>query len=283
MNLQLPDPKSYGGAVLTGWTVASAGGAESLSGVIVVKAAYDLVDNGGAQRVMVRSSNLERSAIVFQDVGGPAGQGYHLQREADIALQKARVDIVVTGWGGSSTHGWVKIDSDDWVSRTAASSAVGDVATNLFGWHSRTDTPRKIDTDSLFMPQPGDQLPPQYAPMFNNFYRRSLGFDVPDADKTQALPSGKIVDISSTAAGNEKTYSFRLPDLRLKARLRAWCGDCEDAPKRWCIVDTIALIPDTLIVDPDSHTAEILWRGRFDWNAVGDGAWRLAQVMEGSV
>lgn len=283
MNLQLPDSKSYGGAVLTGWTVGSAGGAESLSGVIVVKAAYDLVDNGGAQRVMVRSSNLERSAIVYRDDGAPAGQGYHLQREADIALQKGCVDIVINGWGGSHVKGSVKIDGAEWLTRAAASSLRGDVGTNLFGWHSRTDTPRTIDTDPEFKPQPGDQLPPQYEPFFNNFYRRSLGFKAPGADKAQALPSGKIVAISSTADGTERTYSLRLPDLRLKARLRAWCGDCEDEPRRWCIIDTINLVPDTLIVDPDADVAEILWRGRFDWKAVPDSRWRLAQVMEGSV
>jgi hypothetical protein len=283
MNLQLPDPKSFGGAVLTGWTVASAGGSESLSGVIVVKAAYDLVDTGGAQRVMVRSSNLERAAIVYQDSGTPIEKGYHLQREADIALQKARVDIVVKGWGGALVQGQVRIDGAQWLFRAAAAMAAGDVGSNLFGWHSRTDAPRKIDTDTAFVPQPGDQLPPQYGAMFNNFYRRSAGFSAIAAGSAQALPSGKIVEIIRTAGGTDTAYHLLLPDLALKARLRAWCGDCEDEPKRWCIVDTINLVPDTLIVDPVAHAAEIVWRGRFDWTAVGEGAWRLAQVMEGSV
>ncbi len=65
----------------------------------------------------------------------------------------------------------------------------------------------------------------------------------------------------------------------MKARLRAWCGDCPDKPERWCIKGTIALSPDTLIVDPIAHQGEILWRGLFDWNGP-DGkpiAWRLAQ------
>jgi len=282
MNLQLPDPKSYGGAVLTGWTVASAGGAESLSGVIVVKAAYDLVDNGGAQRVMVRSDDIARSAIVYQDVGTSNGNKYDLKREADVALQKARVDIVVKGWGGAHVQGRVRIDGLRWLFRAAASAGEPDVGINLFGWQSRTESPRS-GTPAGFVPQPGDRLPPEYGPRFNNFYRRSDGFLSVGDSLAQALPSGKIVDIRTTAEGNDQTYRFRLPDLRLKARLRAWCGDCEDAPKRWCIVETIALVPDTLIVEPDTHTAEILWRGRFDWNAVGDGAWRLAQVMEGSV
>jgi len=283
MNLQLPDAKSFGGAVLTGWTVASPGGAESLSGVIVVKAAYDLVDTGGLHRVMVRSTDANRSVIIYQDSGAPIADGYNLQREADIALQKARVDIVVKGWGGAGVEGEVRIDGVQWLSRAAASAGPADLALNLFGWHSRSENPRRTGTAEDFIPQPNDQLPPEYGPKFNNFYRRSAGFSAIADHLARALPSGKVVGIFRTVSDTEISYSFVLPALAMKARLRAWCGDCADEPKRWTIVDTINLGPDTLIVDPVSHTAEILWRGQFNWNAVADGQWRLAQVMEGSV
>jgi hypothetical protein len=284
MNIQLPDPKSFGGAVLNGWTVASPNGPESFSGVIVVKAAYDLVDNGGAQRTMVRSSNATRSAIAYQDNGTPIVDGYDLIREADIALQKARADIVVKGWGGTEVEGRVRVDGMQWLFRAAAPlSAIADVNRNLFGWHPRGEAPRKLETASNFVPQPVDQLPPEYGPKFNNFYRRSINYSsIPD-DQARVLPSGKIVGIFRKDSDAETSYDIMLPDLSMKARLRAWCGDCPDEPKRWCIVDTIALSPDTLIVDPVAHAAEILWRGQFHWHAVPEGKWRLAQVMEGSV
>lgn len=295
MNIQLPDPRSFAGAVLTGWTVAALGGAESLSGAIIVKAAFDLVDQGGPQRVMVRTSDPARSTIVYRDAGAPIIDnkgtsdpaddeviGYDLEREADIALQKARADIVVEGWGGTGVEGSVRIDGTQWLFRAANSADAPDISRNLFGWHSRTEPPRRTSTAASFMPHPGDELPPEYGPKFNNFYRRSAGFTSIADDQALALPSGKVVSVVRTEGSADTTYAFRLPDLAIRARLRAWCGDCPDEPKRWCIVDTIDLAPDALIVKPAAHRAQILWRNRFDWTAVPEGRWRLAQVMEGS-
>ncbi len=303
MNIQLPDPNSYGGAVLSGWTVNSAGGAEKLSGCVVVKAAYDLVGAAGAVKAMVRCKDKARFDIVFKDAGasiidtkGTATTtddkvvGFDLEREADIALQKARADIVVEGWGGASVEGQVKIDGVQWLFRAAAAAGVPDVGKNLFGWHSRTEDERKTGTAASFKPVAGDELPPEYGPIFNNFYRRSAGFSAIAANQAQALPSGKAVGIFKTVNGAETSYALMLPDLAMKARLRAWCGDCPDEPKRWCVKDTITLLADTLIVDVVGNKAEILWRGRFDWDEPGDAPttrkpvdWRLAQVMEGAV
>ncbi|MDQ0322151.1 hypothetical protein QO002_004357 [Pararhizobium capsulatum DSM 1112] len=280
MNIQLPDPKSFGGAVLNGWTAAPVD-VESFSGVIVVKAAYDLIDTGGAQRTMVRSSDAARSAIVFQDSGTPVSDGYVLTREADIALQKACVDIVVKGWGGTDVEGHVQIDGTEWLTRAPGAAGPGDFNTNLFGWHSRTEDNRSFN--GVFPSDDFSHLPPGFAAKFNNFYRRSDGFTPLPESLAHELPSGKIVRIVRKDVTGDASYAVALPDLSMKARLRAWCGDCPDEPKRWCIVDTIALSPDTLIIDPVGHTAEILWRGRFDWHAVPEGKWRLAQVMEGSV
>jgi len=279
MNIQLPDPKSFGGAVLNGWTVASAGGAENFSGVIVVKAAYDLVGDGDAPRTMVRSNDATRWAIVYQDSGTPIDEGYDLTREADIALQKARADIVVEGWGGAKVEGEAKIDGRRWLFRAAAESTIGDVTRNLFGWHARSEKPRSLKQE--FEPRPRDELPPGYDARFNNFYRRE--FSTVSDDQARVLPSGKLVEILRKEGSAVTSRAFVLPDLAMKARLRAWCGDCPDEPKRWSIVATIALSPDTLIVHPVTNTAEILWRGQFDWRAVAEGKWRLAQVMEGSV
>jgi hypothetical protein len=301
MNIQLPDPKSFGGAVLSGWTVTQTGGTEKMTGTVIVKAAYDLADEGGAARVMNRAKNPQRCSMVFTDTGFPVDDdgkpdpaddeigGFNVTREADIALQKARADIVVKGWSEAGAEGQIAVDGVEWFTRAATATGYPDITTNLFGWQSRTESPRKTNTPDTFMPDfdpPAiDTLPPQYGPEFNNVYRRSLGFSAIAAASAKALPSGKTVKITKTKNGPIQTYQLGLPDLALKARLRAWCGDCPDRPERWCIKGTIALTPDTLIVDPVVHQAEILWRGQFDWNGA-DGkpvAWRLAQVMEGAI
>lgn len=303
MNIQLPDPKSYSGAVLSGWTVNQTGGAETMTGTIIVKAAYDLVDQGGSPRIMNRVATAQRHAIIFQDSGStvtdtqgtadPADDkvvGFNITREADIALQKARADIVVKGWGEAGAAGEIRVDNASWFTRDkAATSIYRDVTTNLFGWQSRTESPRNTNTADTFKPdfEPPviDTLPPEFGPMFNNVYRRSAGFTAIAAESAKSLPSGKRVTITKTTQSSTQTYRLDLPDLAMKARLRAWCGDCPDRPERWCIKGMIALMPDTLIVDPVAHQAEIIWRGLFDWNAP-DGkpiAWRLAQIMEGAV
>lgn len=303
MNIQLPDPKSYSGVVLSGWTVNQTGGAETMTGTVIVKAAYDLISQGSSPRIMNRVATAQRHAITFQDSGStvtdtqatadPADDkvvGFNITREADIALQKARADIVVKGWGEEGAAGEIRVDGASWFTREgSATSNYPDVATNLFGWHSRTESPRKTSTSQSFKPdfdEPAiDALPPEFGPLFNNVYRRSAGFSAIAAASAKSLPSGKTVAISKTKNGPVQTYNLALPNLAMKARLRAWCGDCPDKPERWCIKGTIALSPDTLIVDPIAHQGEILWRGLFDWNGP-DGkpiAWRLAQVMEGAV
>lgn len=301
MNIQLSDPKSFAGAVLSGWTVTQANGTETMTGTVLVKAAYDLADQGGAARVMNRAKDPQRYAIVFNDSGFPVDEdgkpnpaddeigGFNVTREADIAMQKARADIVVKGWGEPGAEGSIQVDGTEWFSRATTAVGYPDVTTNLFGWHSRTESPRKTDTPDTFKPDfdpPAiDTLPPQYGPVFNNVYRRSTGFSAIGATQAKSLPSSKTVVITKTKNGPVQTYKLTLPDLSMKARLRAWCGDCPDKPERWCIKSTIALVPDTLIVDPVAHQAEIIWRGLFDWNGT-DGKpidWRLAQVMEGAI
>jgi hypothetical protein len=302
MNIQLPDPQSFAGVVLSGWTVTHTGGAEKITGTVIVKAAYDISDAGGTTRILNRVKAPQRCAIVFQDSGAPVIDnqgnsdpadnkvvGFNITREADIALQKARADIVVKGWGEAGAEGKIEVDGAIWFSRAATAAGYPDVTTNLFGWHSRTESPRKTNTPDTFRPDFDpptiDTLPPQYGPEFNNIYRRSTGFSAIAAAQAPSLPSAKTVVVSKTKDATSQSYGITLPDLGLKARLRAWCGDCPDKPERWCIKATIALTPDTLIIDPVAHQAEILWRGLFDWSSP-DGKpidWRLAQVMEGAV
>lgn len=309
MNIQLPDPTSFGGAVLSGWTVETAGGAEKMSGVIVVKAAYDLIDAGGASKNMMRSADKNRFDIVYADTGAPIIDtkgtattaddkvvGYDLLREGDAALQKARADIVVKGWGGAGVEGRIIVDGIQWLFRATTATGAPDVARNLFGWHSRTEDGRKTGTPENYLPnhdldpQIRDELPSAYGPEFNNFYRRSNGFSAISAAQSMVLPSSKPVSIRKKTGAVLAALEVLLPELAMKACLRCWCGDCEDKPGHWSIRDTISLVPDTLIVEPDANKAEIIWRGIFDWDEPGDLPntrkpieWRLAQVMEGAV
>lgn len=314
MNIQLPDPKSYGGAVLSGWTVEAENGPETLSGAVIVKAAYDITGAPNATGSMVRSTDSSRFAIAFEDIGtktidtknnsdpeDDVVTAFAYRRDSDIALQKARVDIAVAGWGGNGAaiSGQVRIDNAIWLSRasnaheTDDDHGLKDIKANLFGWHARGEDGRKLDVPDTFEPKfpelptdVPDTLPPKYVPVFNNFFRRNTpAFSAIAVSQAQALPSGKTVKVTQTSSGSDTVFSFVLPQLAMKARLRAWCGDCPDKPERWCIKQMIALTPDTLIIDPVTRRAEILWRGRFGWNGP-DGvpvAWRQAQVMEGAV
>lgn len=302
MNIQLPDPASFGGVVLAGWT-ANAARQEQQTGTVIVKAAYDLAGADGSAKSMVRSSNSGRFAISFADIIIPATKDkgtpldtsddetflYGLEREADVALQKDRADIVVKGLGGVQVAGEIRVDGALWFARTSAASGVSDTKANLFGWHARSESNRRIDENPAAVPAPS-HLPERYLPEYNNFFRRSAGFSAIAVGQAKALPSDKLVRITRTPNAANWPYEMRLPDLALKARLRCWCGDCEDKPGHWSIRETIPLIPDTLIVEPAANKAEIIWRGRFDWDEPGELPntrkpieWRLAQVMEGAV
>ncbi len=94
-----------------------------MTGTVIVKAAYDLISQGSSPRIMNRVATAQRHAITFQDSGStvtdtqatadPADDkvvGFNITREADIALQKARADIVVKGWGEEGAAGEIRVD-----------------------------------------------------------------------------------------------------------------------------------------------------------------------------
>ena len=288
MIIQPPDPQAFGAALVTGWT--QAGGVESFRGAVILKAAYDLTDPGGdAPFEMAPVSDAARSAIVYADEGDELVDGddqpvgFDLRYEADIALEKARTDIVVAGYVSGTTDGAVVIGGQQWMQRASTVVKVDDAARNLFGWQSKSASPRRISVPSDFEPAPGDQLPPNYGPLFNNFYRRGGGFTTPANRNTQPLPSGAIVEVHKSAdASDAAPFRFTLPDLAYHARYRVYCGHGPDEAPHWRIGAIGALRPDTLMLWPDDLQATILWRTAWAWDAEPEENYRKIQIFEGS-
>ncbi|MEV4351501.1 hypothetical protein AB0J83_44160 [Actinoplanes sp. NPDC049596] len=205
------------------------------------------------------------AGIVFADSGSPSGGGYDLTYEADIALTKAHVDIVVEGWP-STTGGCVRVGGVPWSSRPAGALTVDpDAGRNLFGWLSRTSAPRRADTTGA---------------AFGNFSRRGDGFTA--AAGQTALPPGALVRIERTSCSAGGTgLEFRLPGTSYTARLRAYCGHGPDKARRWRVVGEKPLVADTLIVRPADSTATVLWRGSWPHDLTPDAFWRAAEIRGG--
>lgn len=288
MILQTPDPEAFGAALVTGWT--QLGIDESFKGAVILKAAYDLTDPGGGDPFgMALAGDPARAAVVYADEGDPLLNGggnpvdFDLRYEADIALEKERTDIVVAGYVSGTTDGAVVIGGQQWMRRDTSVVKVNDAARNLFGWQSKPSDLRRISVPSDFEPEPGDQLPPNYGPLFNNFYRRGDGFSTPANRNTQPLPAGAVVEVHKSAdASDAAPFRFVLPALAYHARYRAYCGHGPDEAPHWRIGQIGALRPDTLLVWPDALQATILWRTTWAWDAAPGETYRKIQIFEGS-
>lgn len=287
MIVQLPSEPLYGAAYLNGWTRSTPGGAEVLRGVVVVKGAYDLVADGTEVRRMVASTDPGRATIVFSDQGAalPDAKGYDLTYEADIALEKARTDIVVEGQVSGATGGAVQVDGDVWIRRGNMLSTSNDTGRNLFGWLSKTADPRKIDVTGFPPVPPADkQLPDQYDAGFNNVHQRGGAFSTPGNRNLVALPATGTVEVfkEPDPSDDDTGYAFRLPGLTLTARLRAYCGHGPDQAPFWRVVEEVDLDADTLVVVPATHSASLLWRAHWSHDSVPTDFWRKVQILQRS-
>jgi hypothetical protein len=275
----LPEPGTYGAAVVTGLVNTAA---EQMRGVVVLKATYDLTGDGTVPRRPVLAPGKGPHEIRMTDAGLPiivqnAVVDFTLHAEADVALEKARTDIVVEGWVTFGHGGTVRVNGALWLSRSAIAPLLGDANDHLFGWHGRGEDGRALTDDAWQKTPPADLLPPQYTPLFNNFYRRSLGFQAPG--NTVPLPSGAGVAIHKREDETDAAYAFNLPTDRFTARVRTFCGDCPDKPNRWCIAESFALSPDTLIVKPAANRATVIWRGGWDWARHPVDSYRAVEIL----
>lgn len=300
MRIELPDTQPFAAMLLQG--IGRAGGAEVPRATILVKAAYDLVEADGL-RVMVPVADPDRLDIVMADMGttrtGP-GIGDHdddpdtppeememtffdVTYEADVALEKARTDIVVAGHvDAAPPEGLVLVAGETWLRRDGAPIDSSDLAGNLFGWMPRLETGRAIVVVDDFKPdfEDGPVLPPAYDPAFNNFYRRSSGFSTPGSRNTTPLPPGAVVSVHQRLDQSDTPYRAMVPETALTARYRVYCGHGPDKPRNWRIGSIGTLNADTLILRPDANAAQILWRASWNWLAEDPAAYRSIQIVE---
>ena len=317
MIIQVPETQAFGAALVVGWTQSA--GAEALKGAVILKAAYDLTGTGGAEPFeMTPANDPARSDIVYADegvilfedggavheiamedlrrddagavffeIGGTAhpvaeADGFDLTYEADIALGKARTDIVVAGHTSGTKSGAVAIAGSQWIRRNEVDKQ-GDTARNLFGWLPKSESPRRLTVPDDFRPEEGDRLPADYGSRFNNFHRRGGGFSTPANRNRNPLPSRALVEVHKSADGSDaEPFAFVLPDLGYRARYRAYCGHGPDEAPYWRIGEIGTLRPDTLIVRPEARQATILWRASWDWGAEPEDTYRKIQILEGS-
>lgn len=317
MIVETPDKGTFGAAVIAG--VPDGLGPSAARFGIVMKAAYDLVADGSGPRVMVQANAADRAGIVFADAGvmtfeseapepvisatvtpadftvkpwptatdpekqvlAVAGLEFEVSEiagsdhqelsfdvtyEADVALAKNRTDIVVEGFLTATDAGAVVVNGTTWLLRTPPPAGDADSARNLFGFQQRTRATR-VSTA-------GDTSD------FANYHRRGDGFSAPG--NAGPLPSGGLVEIHQDSdTSGDPDYAFTLPDLTHGARLRVYCGHGPDVAPHWRIVPLADPRPDTLIVHPGTHRAEILWRTDFAADLNPADTYRKIQIRQG--
>ena len=245
---------------------------ENLVGV-VMRAGFTLVANGSKPRQPVPSSDQALVSLTLATINEPGAP------QSDMVPEKERIDVIVKGHinGGAINSGLVRIDGQVVRKRNdpPADDPDQDIATDLdkhlFGLHSAREEGRH--------PGPlGSTVPaePDYHPRVNNAYRRSAGFVAPPL--TAALSPGALVEIFQNADGNGSAYRFTLPTDTFTARLRVATGHCPDQPARWAIREAMPLPADTLVVDPDTHTAHMVWRTTWSAEQYGPAQRRAIQI-----
>ena len=279
----LPAPGSYGAAVISGPSLT---GGPHDRGAVLMRAAFDLLGDGSGPRQPQLSPAGDRFALAMQDrFADPQQCNVDLIYESDFVLEKEKVDILVQGFLGPDSDGCVKVDHEIWLRRInpthSDASEPGepppfravDIQRNLFGLHGRTESGRRLGSGTL-----ASGLPSNYSAMFNNFYRRSSGFSAPQLQAS--LPSAGLVEIFHHANGHGvPAYALRLPATKFKARLRVAGPDCPDQPKRWAVAALLDLKADTLILRPEAHQAEMVWRAGWSWNDVEPSRFRGVQIL----
>lgn len=267
----LPSPGPFGATVVAGQIDGS------LHGAAILKAVYDLIADGSAPRRAVLRDDPAACKIATGDKGteivvGTNVVGFELEEEADIALAKARCDLVVKGYLTFGAGGAVFVNAVRRSVRAAISPVTGDMNDNLFGWHGRDERFRAWDNDSN-----GNPVRIGTDAQINNFHRRSFGFTQPSP--LSALPPAAVVTVHKTEAEDGDSYSFRLPADRFTARLRFASGHCPDKPGRWAIHGPLPMVADTMIADPDHDRLTLLWRVSWPWTAVRPDQLRRVDIL----
>jgi hypothetical protein len=219
---------------------------------------------------------------VVADLRPPESLDFDLVRESDLALDKARTDVVVEGLSHNTTGAAITVDGTTWLRRAAGTVLRDDTDRNLFGWQGRGEVPRRDVLSHSYRPATDGALPDGDTADFNNVYRRSTGFTTPGDRNRSPLPSGGLLRVfANPAATGVPMHTVRLPPLRMGCRLRIFCGHGPDRPPRWRIVPLADLVADTLVLRPERGAAEILWRGRWPAASAAADRYRAVQLRKG--
>ncbi len=211
---------------------------------------------------------------------------FDLEYEADIAIEKARTDIVVKGFVSDTGDGALQVDGDAWLRRAAPPEHTIDETKNLFGLQPKTENGRSLaNTNFTFTDE--NRLPSNFSSEFNNFYRRSTGYSTPDNRVADPLSSHALVEIFGVADPDRNatppdvpSYIFTLPDLNRAARYRFHDGTLPDHEHCWRTAEIGPMRADTLIVAPDNDRATVLWRASWSANEKPLDSYRRVEITQ---
>jgi len=304
MRLELPARLPYRAIFLRGERVISdtgpaSSGIESI-GSVVLRAAYTLNPAGGSHWTMTPAPDGSpwdlRLADSVDNLPDPDAEPpeppveAQVRAEADIAPYKPLADIAVEGYmanaDAADTH--LQVNGVDWLSRQTSSSAPAGSADlwergqNLFGYQPRSASPRAGeigDGESSSVPSPPVSID-WFADFHNramNFHRRGGGFTANTGAITSTLDPGQTVRI---VRDSNTLFSLTLAFSRLSAMVCHWCGDGPDQAPYWKRFRLGPLRADTLILQPDSQRAAVLWRGTWPWDLVPADRYRAIRITE---
>lgn len=273
MLIETPHPASYSAALLMG-TARKQDSTPTMA--VVMKAAYDLVENGTAPRHMAIVGDPAWSEIVMADnytsTHDPAIPP-RVAYEADVALAKAKADIVVRGFiapADSGAGGAIVVNGVSWLTRRAKAPGDSDMAHNRFGFEPRGSKTRQGRAA-------------QYARFAS--YQRCTADYFTEGTILEELPGQGTVSLykqpGSGTSGTTPAYALQLPELDYSVRLRVYCGHGPDKPPHWRKVGLGRMQADTLIISPDVHQALILWRCHWPAGLQPADRYRKIQIRKG--
>ncbi|HEX8468586.1 MAG TPA: hypothetical protein VF620_12355 [Allosphingosinicella sp.] len=271
--VELPSGPGYSGAFVLGLRSLGDTNATERAGAVIVRRAFTI--SGG-----VLGADRAVEPINMADTIQIVDSTPWVTLENDLAVTKRHGDLIVLGGRAPGRGGTVAIDGAARLRRGAGDDGDFDLAANLFGWHPRTDPPRKDDARMLAggPPAAGDRLD-----RFNNAQRRATGSV--SLALAAPLPGQGIVRITHSKIAPETedpvllSFSYTMPALSLTLYLHEGRGP--DREPRWCPHDQGAMTFDTLVVRPAAGTAAALWRKSWPWGAPGADTLRRAVVSEG--
>ena len=298
MKTVFPTAQGFSGSYIVGERRNPISSSSQLIGMFVLKREYR-IENGD----LLPADTVE--GILLNDVTQPAEfdelptpEFIYTLHESDLSVFKPEPDIIVQGYRqvdsantlhvtepGASPSLWYERDigagSSADIDLDLEDEEIADIDanTNLFGWQPRQINPRKTEGTITTTPSDPDELLgtpyedvifswSSFNNRFFNAYRRDF---YKRGGIENEIASGAIVDIErryplSDASPTTNNYLFTLENLSISGKIFLHDGRGADKPGHWCCKSITDIHLDTLIVNPDSDTASVLWRGVWDFN-----------------